>query len=314
MKSAAIGCLLLAMLRPTLALLILVLASGAAAQPPLEHIARLGEAIEWRYADQPKRVRYRVADVVLEIEGEALGDPEFPMSRPLVRVTMPAFAPIQLEGMETSQTFPHRLSVGRWGDGRPYVLFQSFTGGAHCCNHIEVVLPEGGRLVAISLGNWDGDYLEEPPGDVDGDGEIDFVFRDNRFLYTFSSYAGSRAPPRIFNLVGGEAIDVSAEARYAPLFRAAMAEDRPECLAGGPEANSPCAAYLAEAARLGEFDRAWREMLPVYERNPQFGLPNGCRVPAEYGACPQSEAIEYPDFPSALRSFLEETGYLPRRD
>jgi hypothetical protein len=63
---------------------------------------------------------------------------------------------------------------------------------------------------------------------------------------------------------------------------------------------------------VGQFERAWREMLPVYERRPEFGMPPGCRIRAEFGACPRAQWIEYPDFPSALRPFLIATGYLPR--
>jgi len=243
---------------------------------------------------------------------DTVEDPEDrDFGRTTLTVAMPGHAPLAVHGVFTNIEGV-RVAVGRWGDGRPFVLFQSFTGGAHCCSDVQLVLPERRRLRAIHVGTWDGGFLELPT-DVDGDGAPDFVVRDNRFLYAFASYAGSHAPPQIWNIVGGRSVDVSAGPRYRPLFVAAMNEERADCMEGGAEANSPCAAYVAAAARVGQFDRAWREMLPAYERAPQFGLPTGCRIEARFGACPQEHRIEYPDFPAALRPFLLATGYLPAR-
>jgi len=73
------------------------------------------------------------------------------------------------------------------GDGTPFVFFQSFSGGAHCCNSIKVVVPENGKLEVYDLGSWDGGYSDQVPADVDGDGAVDFVMVDNSFLYTFGS-------------------------------------------------------------------------------------------------------------------------------
>ena len=74
-------------------------------------------------------------------------------------------AAIQAPGAHTSEGFEHRVTVGRWDTERPYVLFQSFSGGAHCCNQVQVVHPENGRLRLVDLGEWDGDYWDELPTD-----------------------------------------------------------------------------------------------------------------------------------------------------
>jgi len=295
------------LLLPVLALL--AAGSGAFAAPPTERTADVGTNIDWSERENGGPARYRIGAVTLTLD--TAGDPaERDLRRTILIVAMPGHAPLRVLGVSTTDEGV-RVAVGRWGDGRPFVLFQSFTGGTHCCSEVQLILPEGRRLRAIQVGTWDGGFLDLPT-DVDGDGVLDFVVRDNRFLYAFASYAGSHAPPQIWNILGGRSVDVSAAPRYRPLFAAAMNEERADCLAGGAEANSPCAAYVAAAARAGQFVRAWREMLPVYERRPEFGMPPGCRVRAAFGACPQRHWIEYPDFPSALRPFLIATGYLPR--
>lgn len=295
------------LLAPVLAFLI---AAGAAAAPPQERRAAVGQDIDWSEREDGGPVRYRIGAVTLTLD--TAGDPaERDLRRTTLTVAMPGRPPLRVLGVSTNIEGV-RVAVGRWGDGRPFVLFQSFTGGAHCCSDLQLILPERRRLRAIHVGTWDGDFRELPT-DVDGDGALDFVVPDNRFLYAFASYAGSRAPPQIWNIVGGRSVDVSAAPRYRRLFLTAMNEERADCLAGGAEANSPCAAYVAAAARVGAFDRAWREMLPAYERTPAFRLPPGCRVRAELWHCPQLQWIEYSDFPTALRAFLATTGYLPRR-
>lgn len=298
-------------MRPLLPILALLAASsGAFAAPPRERTAAVGTNIDWSEREDGGPVRYRIGRFTLMLD--TAGDPaERDLSRTMLTVAMPGRAPLRVLGVSTNIEGV-RVAVGRWGDGRPFVLFQSFTGGAHCCSDVQLILPERRRLRAIHVGTWDGDFIDLPT-DVDGDGALDFVVPDNRFLYAFASYAGSHAPPQIWNIVGGRSVDVSAAPRYRPLFVTAMNEERADCLEGGIEANSPCAAYVAAAAKVGAFDRAWREMLPVYERRPAFRLPPGCRIRAALWHCPQPQWIEYSDFPTALRAFLTTTGYLPRR-
>ncbi len=291
-------------------LLALSLAAPALAQPA-ERSAAPGEAIDWSKRENGGPVRYRVGHVLLTLDGGP--DPAEPdTTSAVLTVEAPGLAPLTVRGTPVGGWDGVRLHVGRLGGGQPFILFQTYTGGAHCCADVQMILPGEGRLRAIHVGTWDGDFIELPR-DLDGDGNPDFVVRDNRFLYAFASYAGSAAPPQVWNVAGGHAVDVSDQPRFRTLFTEAMREERERCLIGGSEANAACAAFVASAARLGRaaFDRAWREMLPHYERQPAFGFPQGCRVAAEFGACPEGQSFDYPDFPSALRPFLEQTGYLP---
>jgi len=284
--------------------LTLLLAGTPAAPPPGERTAAIGETIDWSQAEQSGPGRYRVGPVLLTLTTAKAEEPA--LLQTSLRVAMPGYAPIEAHGVPTWMESV-QVAVGRWGDGQPFVMFQSFTGGAHCCASIQLILPQDGHLRVIPVGTWDGDFIDLPT-DVDGDGALDFVVPDNRFYYVFTSYAGSRAPPQIWNIEGGRAVDVSAAPRYRPLFLRAMSEEHEECLVGGDDSRSPCAAYVAAAARAGQFDRAWREMLKAYERTP----PHGCRVAAAPGSCPQDQVTEDREFPDAIRHFLRETGYLPR--
>ena len=104
----------------------------------------------------------------------------------------------------------------------------------------------------IDFGEWDGDYSDRMPSDLDGDGVIDFVFYDNAFLYAFASYAESGAPPLVMNVVDGDVVDVSDRPGFRYLFEDALREHRQYCLR--PRDMSPngaCAAYAAAAARVG---------------------------------------------------------------
>jgi hypothetical protein len=266
---------------------------AAAADSPVRELAD-GEAVEWIAADSPAPVHYRAGDIALTLRGEATG-PE--LVQPVLTVAMPGLPPVTVEGSEASAGIPHHVSVGRWDAARRYVLFQSFSGGAHCCNQIQVVLPGAGRAMVVDLGAWDGDYID-PPRDEDGDGTPDFVLYDNAFLYAFSSYAGSWAPPKIFDIVDGVPADVSAHPAFRPLFEENMAQAREACLdPQNTEHNGACAGYVADAARLGRFDAAWAEMLDHYDRDAGDGFP-GTRME---GAG---------DYPAALRQFLIEQGYI----
>ena len=137
---------------------------------------------------------------------------------------------------------------------------------------------------------------------------------DDRFLYAFTSYADSMAPPRIMSALRGRAVDVSTRPAFRRFFENAMADARRECSdpSDGRIANGACAALVASAARLGRFEEAWQLMLREYDRDAEWSYPGGCRVAEVVGECPEGERIEYGSFPEALRAHLIETGYIER--
>jgi hypothetical protein len=292
------------MMRVLIAAAVVALAVPAAAQqvrsvPP-------GTQIEWNRERDGDSARYRSGDVALVIRARVDGDdPE--LATPLLTVEIPGYAPVTVEGALTWATFPHRVAVGRWDSQRPYVLFQSFTGGAHCCNVIQAAIVRPDRIDAVDLGTWDGDYLGAMPRDVDGDGTVDFVFRDDAFLYAFAPYAMSYSPPLVFDIAGDKSIDLSSRPAFRPIFAKAARQARKACVS--QHANGACAAYVAAAARAGRFMPAWNDMLKAYDRRDDWELPSGCRVPAPATGCPEDQQIRYAGFPDALRAFLAERNY-----
>ena len=265
---------------------------AASAPPP-------GKTIDWSFDHDGSPARYQVGTVALTVRARREGKSE-DMVTPLLTIRIPGYAPVQMEGNPLGPNYEHRIAVGRWDSKRPFVLFQSFTGGAHCCNAVQVAYPEKDRLRIVHLGEWDGDYLDEVPTDRNGDARVDFVFRDDSFLYTFTSYADSWSPPQIMNIDGGKAVDVSANPGFRPLFRKSMLEERRACLRLDKEyadrdPNGACAAYVASAARIGQFDKAWAEMLKAYDRKSSWDLP-----------------YKKMTYPQALRRFLVEHKYIKR--
>ena len=293
------------------ALMLAALGAPAAAQQV--RTVPVGTHIDWTHERDGPRARYRSGDVELAFAARREGD-DPAMYVPLLTVRMPGLPPVTLEGELTSPTFEHRATVGRWDAQRPYVLFQSFSGGAHCCTSFELVYPEDDRLQVVDLGEWDGGYWDDLPTDRNGDGRLDFVFADNAFYYAFASYADSWAPPTIRNVVGGEVVDVSTERSFRPIYEAELARVRQACVSPENDAmpNGACPAYVASAARLGQFDRAWAEMLRSYDRDFEWTLPSGCRTERSEGACLEGDTIEYDNYPDALRAFLIDLGYIER--
>ncbi|HBP53045.1 MAG TPA: hypothetical protein DD643_01240, partial [Synechococcus sp. UBA8638] len=93
-------------------------------------------------------------------------------------------------------------------NGSPEVLFSQYSGGAHCCALVTVFREnDQGAWQAIDAGAFDGDIFAatEP---VPGRGYL-LATVDNRFLYRFSSYAGSSPPPQFLALRGDQMVDVS---------------------------------------------------------------------------------------------------------
>lgn len=272
----------------------------------------IGSQVGWSAEANPQPVRYRFGDIDVGVRPRV--DPEFEdLIAPVVTLEVPGRPPLVLEGADTRPSYEHKIGVGRFDrTGTRFLYLQSFTGGAHCCNAIQVALiPAQGPVSLVDLGAWDGGPEEEMPEDEDGDGIVDFVQRDNRFLYAFSSYAGSFAPPQILNIVDGEVVDVSDRPPFRRFFLEAMADGREGCR-DGFERNGACAGYVAAAARAGRFDAAWRFMLSHYERSSTWGTEDACRVGVDNpDACPADQRVSFSGYPDALRYYLTEWGYLP---
>lgn len=301
------------MIRLLIAAALLIAPPAVAGATP--RTAAVGRNIDWSAEHDPRPVTYSVGGFTLAMRPQPGGADSPDMAHLALTVSMPGMAPVTVNGNDTPASYEHRVTVGDWDANTRYVLFQSFSGGAHCCVAIKAIVPQAGALRVIDLGDHDGDYLDTLPRDIDGDGRIDFVFPDANFLYAFASYAESYPPPTVQNIVEGRLVDVSGRPGFRPLFEAALADARNGCL--HPEAdanpNGMCAGYVAIAARLGRFDAAWAEMLNAYKRDSDWELPPGCRrAMPENEACPDADQIHYRDYPEALRHFLIDLDYIAR--
>jgi hypothetical protein len=272
--------------------------ASASAQPTTPEPRNL----PWRslLAWQPKQgtVTYRNDDLQLTVSASDAASPDERV--PIVTVRRTGMAPVTLRGEPGTGW---RFGIGRV-DAKvraPAVLLESFTGGAHCCSVIDVAVPDAAayRVVRLSHRGVDGKtshmfdaVLDEFPIDLSGDGIADFVLTDDAFLYRFSSYAGSMPPPLVLNIVGTRTVDVSKAPGLRPLFALKMAKARAYCASpawDGNERNGACAGYVADAARIGQFDTAWKQMLAHYDSRSTWNKK---------------------PFPADLRDFLRRQGYI----
>jgi hypothetical protein len=192
----------------------------------------------------------------------------------------------------------------------PAVLFATYTGGAHCCNEVKVFTSNqnGSDWSVRDFGFFNGG--PHPAEDLNNDGWDEYVEVDNRFLYLFSSYAGSAAPAQIWALQNGQVVDVSFEPSFQFIHREnaqSMEKDLPEIVAQDSEKNGFLAAYVANKALIGELDEGWQTMLKYYDRESDWGLTS-CLEYDDQSNC--LNEVKYDSYPDALRAFLVEAGYI----
>ncbi|BAW97450.1 hypothetical protein NIES970_24020 [[Synechococcus] sp. NIES-970] len=194
----------------------------------------------------------------------------------------------------------------------PEVIFSQYSGGAHCCALVKILTqnPETNQWETVPLGAFDGGPV--PVEDPDGDRIYEYVTSDNRFLYRYSSYAGSFPPIQIWQLEGLELRDVSQEERFFPLHR-----ERLQAMWGSIQAaaqedyevNGVLAGYVATKAILGEAQAGWDLMRYRYDRTSDWGLEECQGDFNDQGDC-EGKWVNYGSFPAALQAFLEEAEYL----
>ena len=183
----------------------------------------------------------------------------------------------------------------------PEVIVETYSGGAHCCTNFKIYSWKNNQFLEQETGFLDGSGGEF--SDLDGDGKIELVTADNSFLYKFSSYAASFPPSRILSFRNGELQDTTRQHPKELRSRAwQMYQTFLEVKKGDYPVNGLLAGYVAQKILLGEYQQGWDFMLANYDRTSDWGLDE-----IEEG---ERKAGKYPDFPTALRAFLIEEGYL----
>ena len=249
---------------------------------------------------------YRVGNLDIMLSSRPGTSSAFPT--PVLRLSGEGFSPIEEHGEVGFEDASATVLVGRLDPAQQSdaVVFETYTGGAHCCTSIIAFDRIARSWKRLDLGTWDGEPLSSLPQDIDGDNIPDIVLGDERFLYTFAPYALSDAPPRIFNVVNGTVFDVSSEPRYVKIFRESMTMSQAGCLL---HENGACAAFVASASRAGLYYWAWQFMLDNYDKTDDWQLPKLCDTTVVNGLCPDGHEVTPTDYPTALAGFLTENNY-----
>jgi hypothetical protein len=299
-----------------LALLPMLAATAAVAQ---QQVAP-GQFVAWTQKDGAKTISTGGTQATITAAPcDKGGDVGEDCYRAKIAVTVAGKPPVTLFG---EPGIAYRVAIGRLsaGDSGASVVLQSFTGGAHCCDVFTIAEPIGDTVQVVPV-TWQPKGESKPrtlfdfgdipfPADLNGDGRADIVLRDDRFLYAFESYAGSMAPPIVLSIADGKVEDITGDPRLAPVFEDAMRRAEAICTDRAAFGrNGACAAYVADAARLGRFDAAWRVMMRVHDRHSPWPL-DFCLAEYVDGKCPEGSHKIYRDLPTALRAFLVRTGYI----
>lgn len=180
----------------------------------------------------------------------------------------------------------------------PEIIFESYTGGAHCCAKLVILTKQNDKWRVIEGGNFDGG----PVGvsDIDNNGIYEYVTIDNRFLYTFASYAESVAPPQIWTVQYGKLVNATKQPQYRFWLRNELNKLWQNYKNNTKGNNAFWAAYVAWKALLGEEIAAWQMMLKNYNINEDYCV----RYSKNYDCLAKAK------FPQALLTFLKENGYL----
>lgn len=206
-----------------------------------------------------------------------------------VTVSQPGLPPFEM--ISDSQASFVRVAIVRLapGRGRLGVVVDNQWGGSAGLTAVTVIEPVAGGFHAVPLEhNGSTELLGEVkmlPRRLMKDGQPGFVLEAPGFNLSHECNACVPRPPLVLTVLDGRSADISGTASVRPLFARNLTAYRRVCLSKERERNGSCAAFVADAARLGQAASAWRLMLSHYRPEPA-------------------------GYPAALRSYLVREGYL----
>ncbi|HKP18703.1 MAG TPA: hypothetical protein VJT84_09495 [Gaiellaceae bacterium] len=242
-------------------------ASAATGAGPKRLFARAGSVYATvSYVERKPGVEYTSLRVKIDREGRTVLD-----------------APIATAGCRPCGAFkPVALRVRDLDGGEPEVLFDMYTGGAHCCSALVVFRFDTAsgryRPTFLDFGNYGYRLV-----DLNHDGVPEFSHFDERFVYTFTAYVFSAAPIQISTFRAGRLAHLTrffpAQVREdaASLWRTYLKQrDEPDV-----DMRAYVAAYVADQFLLGRSAEAQRALDLALRRGDLgtgkqlLGLPAG---------------------------------------
>jgi hypothetical protein len=180
------------------------------------------------------------------------------------------------------------------GDGEPEVLFDIYTGGAHCCSYTWIYRYTGSTYSGTPATWGDAGYTL---ADLNGDGVPELRSFDDRFAYEFTDYADSAFPPAIWSYRAGTLTDVTRS------FPAIVAADAKRDLRLYKRARhrrdmrGVVAAYVADQYLLGKKAKGLSFLKLANRRGDLNGFGHGDTWPRNGR------------YVRALKRFLAKNGY-----
>lgn len=167
--------------------------------------------------------------------------------------------------------------------GEPEVIVDMFTGGAHCCQ-VNLILrwdaaAKRYRSQLADFGNYGRRVV-----DLDKDGLPEFSAYDERFIYEYTAYVFSSAPPQVTQYRQGKWVDVTRDFPVLIKANAAYALKQFAKLKKAPtefDARAFVATYVADQYLLGQGEvgeRALQAALAkgiLYKGKMYLGTPAG---------------------------------------
>ena len=207
----------------------------------------------------------------------------------IVTVTQPGVPPFQMTSDPQASFVRVAVLHLAPGKGRSAVVVDNQWGGSAGITAVTVIEPVVGGYQAVPL-EHDGssELIGEVsllPRELMKDGQTGFVLEARGFNYSGECNACTRGTPLVLTVHDGRSVDISSDPAVRPLFAHDLPARRRACVSADRERNGNCAAFVADAARLGQAASAWRVMLAHYRHEPA-------------------------GYPAALRSFLVAEGYL----
>lgn len=194
------------------------------------------------------------------------------------------------------------FGVGRLNEkDRADTLLVATWTGDDCCMRVQALGrgKDGWRLV--ELGDWPSATASDFPRDLNGDGRREWVLGDDRFIAAFGP--STPLPPKVVQFNEGKLRDVSGSGHFGQLYMSHLGGAQRLCALGS---RGGCAAFVADAARLGRIDWAWDIMLRNHAKD-QVEAAADCNAGGDARDC---AAAADAAFPRVLERFLKRAGYV----